>query len=133
MPERLQSLIYWPDRAKLRESMPIALRKCFYKCVCILDCTEVFIERPSELKDRAQTWSNYKQHNTVTQGSISFVSKAWGGHISDKYITKHSEILDKLLPGDLVLADRGFTVQGFYCAKVKVPPFTKGRKQLSHY
>jgi len=44
--------------------------------------------------------------------------------------------LKKLLPGDLVLADRGFTIQdsvGFYCAEVKTPPFTKGRKQLSRH
>jgi len=33
-----------------------------------------------------------------------------------------------------VLADQGFTVQesvGLYCAEIKVPPFTKGKKQLS--
>ena len=43
-------------------------------------------------------------------------------------------MLDKLLPGDLVLADRGFTIQdsvGLHCAEVKTPPFTKGKKQLS--
>ena len=144
MAERLRPLIYWPDRAELRETMPIAFRKFFPKCVCILDCTEVFIERPSDLKARAQTWSNYKQHNTVKiliavtpQGSISFVSKALGGRASDKYITEQSGILDKLLPGDLVrLADRGFTIQdsvGFYCAEVKTPPFTKGKKQLNRH
>lgn len=141
MGQRLQPLIYWPERTELKESMPVAFRKFFPKCVCIIDCTEVFTERPSDLKARAQTWSNYKQHNTMKiliavtpQGSISFVSKAWGGRVSDKYITEHSGILQKLLPGDLVLADRGFTIQdsvGFYCAEVKTPPFTKGKKQLS--
>ena len=62
-------------------------------------------------------WSNYKQHNTVKlliaitpQGTISFISKTWGGRVSDKYITERCGILDKLLPGDLVLADRGFTI-----------------------
>ncbi|KAL1447540.1 hypothetical protein MTO96_044256, partial [Rhipicephalus appendiculatus] len=36
--------------------------------------------------------------------------------------------------GDVVLADRGFNVSesvGFYCAKLHVPAFTKGKKQLS--
>ena len=94
----------------------------------------------SDLKVRAQTWSNYKQHNTVKflisitpQGTISFVSKAWGGRASDKYITEHCGILEHLIHKDLVLADRGFTVQdsvGLYCAEIKVPPFTK---QLSRY
>ena len=39
------------------------------------------------------------------------------------------------MPGDVVLADRGFTIQytvkQLYCAEVKVPAFTEGKKQLS--
>ena len=34
----------------------------------------------------------------------------------------------------MILADRGFTVQdsaGVYCAEVRIPPFTRGKKQLS--
>ena len=56
------------------------------------------------------------------------------GGISDKYLTENCGILDKLQPGDQVLADRGFIVQesfGLYCANIVTPPFTKGRKQLS--
>ena len=80
-------------------------------------------------------------HNTVKfligispQGSITFISKGWGGRVSDCYLTENSGILDKLLPGDVILADRGFNVHeaaGIYCAEVKLPPFTKGKKQLS--
>ena len=32
---------------------------------CIIDCTEIFIERPTNLDVRARTFSNYKSHNTV--------------------------------------------------------------------
>ena len=42
--------------------------------------------------------------------------------------------MERLWPGDLILADRGFNIQestGLYCAEVKLPPFTKGKKQLS--
>ena len=140
MAKRLSPLIRWPGRDELRKTLPMAFRAFFSKCVCIIDCTEIFIERPSDLKARCQTWSNYKQHNTVKiliavtpQGTISFISKAWGGRVSDKYITEHCGILDKLLPGDLILADRGFTIQdsvGFYCAEVKTPPFTKGKNAV---
>ena len=140
MGEKLAPLIRWPSRNEIRKTMPMAFRSFFGKCVCIIDCTEIFIDRPSDLKARCQTWSNYKQHNTIKiliavtpQGTISFISKAWGGRVSDKYITEHCGILDKLLPGDLVLADRGFTIQdsvGLHCAEVKTPPFTKGRNNL---
>ena len=99
-------------------------------------------------KDRKGYWQEHKlgqttntMHNTVKfligispQGSITFISKGWGGRVSDCYLTENSGILDKLLPGDVILADRGFNVHeaaGIYCAKVKLPPFTKGKKQLS--
>ena len=42
--------------------------------------------------------------------------------------------LRHLLPGDQILADRGFNVSeavSLYCAEVKIPPYTKGKKQLS--
>ena len=76
------------------------------------------MQRPASLKARAQTFSNYKKHNTVKfligitpQGSVAFISKGWGGRASDVHITENCGVLQKLLPGDIVLADRGFTVQ----------------------
>ena len=36
----------------------------FKDCVCIIDCSEIFIERPKNLIARAQTRSNYKHNNT---------------------------------------------------------------------
>ena len=63
-----------------------------------------------------------------------FLYIGWGGRVSDKHLTENCAILNYLQPGDQILADRGFTVQdlvGLYCAEVKVPPFTKGKKQLS--
>ena len=47
-----------------------------------------------------------------------------------------SGLLKNLLPGDVVLAGRGFNIGnsvGFYCASLQIPAFTKGRKQLSAY
>lgn len=68
---------------------------------------------------RAQTYSNDKSHNTVKilvgitpQGILSFASNAWGGRTSDKFLTDSCGILKKLLPGDLVMADRNFYYPG---------------------
>ena len=91
---RLSFLISWPSAEVLRKNMPQKFKKRFKKCVVIIDCTEFFIDRPFNLRARAQTWSNYKHHNTLKAligitpyGSISFVSKMWGGIISDKEIS----------------------------------------------
>ena len=101
----------------------------------------VFIERPSSLVARAQTYSNYKSHNTAKyliaitpQGTISFVSKGWGGRVSDRHLTEECGLLQYLYPGDQILADREFNIKdsvGFCCAEVKLPAFTRGKKQLS--
>ena len=107
----------------------------------ILSCFEIFIERSSCLLSRAQTWSSYNYHNTLTyltgiipQGTVSFISQGWRGCASDKLITENCGILNNLLPGDLVLADCGFDIHDslwLYCAHLNIPSFTKGRPQLS--
>lgn len=141
MDVRLSPLISWPSREQLQRTMP----KCFIdsfglKTSVIIDCFEIFIDRPSNLLARAQTFSNYKHHNTAKvligitpQGTISFVSEAWGGRTSDKFLTENCGFLKNLLPGDLVLADRGFTVHEqvwFHQAELNVPAFTRGKQQL---
>ncbi len=138
---RLKPLVQWPDRDELIRTMPMSFRQKYGKCVIIIDCFEVFIERPTNLLARSQTLSNYKHHNTVKfligispQGAVTFISKAWGGRVSDVYLTEHSDLLENLQAGDLILADRGFTIHesaGLYCGEVKLPPFTRGKKQLS--
>ena len=44
------------------------------------------MERPTNVKAHAQTWSNYQHHNTAKfligiapQGVITFISKGWAG------------------------------------------------------
>ena len=111
-----------------------------YKTTVIIDCFEIFINRPTNLMARAQIFSNYKHHNTVKvligispQGMISFVSEAWGSRTSDKFLTENFGFLRNLLAGDLVLADRGFTIHDkvmFYHEKLNIPALTKSKSQL---
>ena len=106
----------------------------------VIDCFEVFIDRPTNLLARAQTFSSYKHHNTIKvligitpQGTISFISQAWGGRTSDKYLTENCGLLDKLMPGGMIMAHRGFPIAesvGMKQAKLVIPAFTKGKTQL---
>ena len=118
------------------KTMPECLRASFgTKVAVIIDCFEIFIEHLSNLQARACTWLSYKHHNTVKillgialQGVVSFVCEPWGGRVSDRYLTEQCGKLDKLLPGDVVLADRGFDISesvGMMQAKLHIPAFTK--------
>ncbi len=103
---RLKPLIKWPEQLELRKTLPLSFRKHFGKCICVIDCFELFCER-SDLMARAQTYSQYKHHNTIKfligispQGIITYVSKGWGGRVSDKHLTENCGLLNLILPGD---------------------------------
>ena len=96
---KLTPLVIWPERPELQMSMPMSFRSKFgCKITAIIDCFELFIDRPSNLSARALTWSTYKSHNTakfligitfslvlvfLIGGTICFISKRWGGRTTD--------------------------------------------------
>ena len=77
----LQPLVVWPDKEAIIAHMPSCFKPRYAKAVCIIDCIEVFIQCPTCLTARAQTYSNYKSHNTVK----FLVAIAPTGAVSFKY------------------------------------------------
>jgi len=101
------------------------------------------IERPSSLTNQALTYSNYTEsHNTFKllvgispTGSVTFLSKLWGGHVSDNHIVKKSGLLDLLEPGDSIMADKGFDIasllKDYGCTLNILPKRVSSKKQMS--
>lgn len=138
---RFKHVVYWPEREALQKNVPACFRETFGNRVAvIIDCFEVFTETPSSVVNASRCWSSYKHHETVKfligitpQGTISYISEAWGGRTSDKFLTEHCGFLNLILPGDIVLADRGFLIQDsleMLGAHLKIPAFTRGQSQL---
>ena len=76
-------LIKWPDREALQRTMPFCFRVHYgLRVTAIIDCFELFIEKPINLLAKSCTWSQYKHHNTAKyliaispQGVITYISK----------------------------------------------------------
>ena len=125
----------WPSRRKVQKNMPRQFKKKYSKTRVIIDCTEFFIQKPRMPSAQYKTYSTYKSHNTckaligiTPSGLISFVSKLWGGNVSDRHITKESGLLELLEKDDLVMADRGFVIRDLCLQKdadLLIPPFTR--------
>lgn len=132
-------IVFYP-RSQIIKTLPKEYVH-YRKLRCIIDCSEIFIQKPQDLQLQAATWSDYKHHNTVKfligitpQGSIAYISKLWGGRTSDRLIVSSSGFLQHLHPGDQVLADRGFTVQEEILmagAELVMPPAAKGKSQMT--
>ncbi|XP_039527349.1 uncharacterized protein LOC120479133 [Pimephales promelas] len=93
-----------PSTTKNQTSLPDCFQP-FPNCRIVLDCTEVAVS-DTEYK------SQYKALIGVApNGCITFASDLYGGSASDKAITADCGLLQHLHPGDMVMADKGFTIQ----------------------
>ncbi|XP_017301217.2 uncharacterized protein LOC103513223 isoform X3 [Diaphorina citri] len=111
----LKTLIFWPSSDKIKRNLPLQFQANFSNVESIIDCFEIEIEKPMNPSLQASTWSDYKSCNTLKylisitpSGMINFISQGYGGRASDMKIVEDSGYLDKLSPGVVVLADRGF-------------------------
>ena len=87
----------------------------FTSCRIVIDCTDVEIATPGLMSQQNATYSSYRGMNSfkvivgvAPNAVITFVSKLYPGSISDNAIVQQSGLLNHLVPGDMVLADKGF-------------------------
>ena len=102
--QQLREIEWFPSKEQVLGTLPHAFYEKYPTTVALLDATEIFIETPSDLMLQSTSWSNYKHHTTLKilvactpNGSISYVSPAYLGSVSDPAITKDCGFLDKLI------------------------------------
>ena len=135
----LKDLFPFPSQDLVRKNMPKEFAQ-YPTTRIILDCNELFIQRPSAMLAQSETWSDYKHHNTwkllvgiTPNGQVTFLSQLWGGRVSDKQTTRESGVLELLEAGDNVMVDQGFDIAGIVPngVAVNMPPFLAGREQMT--
>ncbi|XP_028428307.1 uncharacterized protein LOC114551462 [Perca flavescens] len=106
-----------PSTAENQTSLPDCFQP-FPNCRIVLDCTEVAVSNTERLDARCHLFSQYKGRTTLKaligvapNGVITFASDLYGGSASDKAITADCGLLQHLHPGDMVMADKGFTIR----------------------
>ncbi|CAH1992413.1 unnamed protein product [Acanthoscelides obtectus] len=99
----------------IKNNLPIKFHYKYHKINCIIYCLEIVIQKPKNAIHQALTWSKYKKANTykyliscTPDGLVSFVSRGYGGRISDINLLEHSKFFDSLQPNSYILAYRGF-------------------------
>ena len=135
---------WWIPREKVQATMPEIFKAHHPNTRAILDASEIKCEAPSEVRPQALCYSQYKSSCTLKyliaiapSGFITFISRAYGGRVTDTQITVDSGFLDLLEAGDLILADKGFpkiieqaNERGAF---VVMPPFKRGDRQFSEF
>ncbi|XP_028514597.1 uncharacterized protein LOC110238116 [Exaiptasia diaphana] len=93
----LKPLIYWPPREELLRWYPDCFKRYGDNVCAVIDASEVQTERPSMTNINSILYSNYKQRHTfkvlvacTPGGSISFISEAAGGDMSDVELVRKS-------------------------------------------
>lgn len=122
--------------------MPQVFRETFSNTNCFIDCTESILQKTKNLDSRTESHSHYYASNTVKylvatgpSGMVVFISEAYGGKCSDRFITQNSWFLDHLRAGDEVMGDRGFTIRDLLeerNVRLVLPAFTRKQCQLTN-
>ena len=147
---RLGSLCIWPPRDTIIVKMPHDFRRNYGTTMVIIDCVQLKVQVPSSRQMENKTFSDYKSTNTFqcligvdSHGGIMFISQLYTGRRSNTEICHRSGFFSllqqklnsgELLPGDAVMADKGFLIQRELeqmglC--LNIPPFLQDKVRFS--
>ncbi|KAJ8278435.1 hypothetical protein GJAV_G00087590 [Gymnothorax javanicus] len=142
MSEHVKDLILWLPRKTIKATLPQAFQEQFSNTTCVVDCVETVLQKAKSLDSRRELYGHYYTNNTAKylvavspSGIIMFISDAYGGKCSDRYIIQNSGFLDCLCAGDEVMGGRGFTVRDLLArrgANLIVPAFKRKGSQLTN-
>ena len=111
----LTNWIVWFSKETMKATMLSCLER-YPNTALILECAERIMQKASNVKSEGECCTNYKSHNTAyrvyiaASGLIVHISRAYGGHASDKFIVQDSGVLTRLVPGNGVVSDRGSAI-----------------------
>ena len=129
-----------PSQVKCKGSMPKSFED-FGSARTSIDYTEITQDVPSDFKRQSASYINYTSRHTMKaltavapNGSCVFVSSLYTGSLSDANIVQHSQFLDNLIPGDLILVDKGVNIHGKMPSSVQlnIPPFLVNKTHFTH-
>ena len=111
--------IMFASRKKVRKHLPKSFK--MYKNIrCLIDCTEVHVQLPTNSAAQGNQYSSYKGYTSYKilvvvnpNGTIIYVSDAFGGSISDKEFIRQFAFLEFLETGDVIMADSIFLIDDF--------------------
>lgn len=128
-----------PSQLKCKACLPSSFEE--FTCArAVMDATEIIMDIPTNMNSQAACYSAYKSRHTVKavtcvapNGAIVYSSKTYPGSTSDIAIVQHCRVLEQFKPGDLILADKGFTLQPLLPEGVSlnIPPFLRGKSQFT--
>lgn len=130
-----ENVITWLPRETVKKVRPQIFSEHYPHATCIVDCTEIFVQSPTNFKNSTQLNPYKVLYCVAPNGYVMFVSKLFGGEASDACITKDSGFADHLIPGDQIVAGHGFPNTHVLPPGVTVAPpaFTQdGKKPLEH-
>ena len=94
----------------VKNNMPDSFKSAYPSTRVVIDCSELFVQKPRSIDAQRMTYSSYKSHNTfkfllgiAPSGQVTYLSKLFSGSIiSDRDIIVKSGFLNLLSKDDNV-------------------------------